>query len=164
MLRGAKRGAIASAAKRMKAEGLEPTYSNIRAACPTATISPATQKPVDKGLVYTVFREACYDEDPARPRGHRSRFSRFALTTEAKDRRLDFANHMLRLPHTADWYFQSLVWCDLCGSILPRSRKKAQDMAFARKGGKGWMSKGSKGQSANLRQPPSVLRQTALTR
>ena len=145
----------------MKAEGVEPTYSNILAACPAATINPATQKPVDKSLVYTVFREACYDEDPARTWGHRSRVSRSALTAEAKDRRLDFANHMLRLPHTAAWYFRSLVWCDLCASILPRSRKKAQDMTFARKGGKGWMSKGSEGQPANQRQPQNVLKQNS---
>ena len=161
VLRGAKRGAIVSAAKRLKAEGVEPTYSNILAASPAATTNPSTQKPVDKNLVYTVFREACYDDDPAKTWDHRSRFSRAALSAEQKEKRLAFAEHMLALPRTSAWYFESLVWCDLCASILPRSKKKAQDMAFARKGGKGWMSQGSEGQSANLRQPQSVLRQNS---
>ena len=38
LLTGAKRTAIASAAKRLKSEGNEPTYSSIVAACPVATL------------------------------------------------------------------------------------------------------------------------------
>ena len=94
---------------------------------------------MDKSAVYTVFREACYDEDPAETWDHRSRLSRAALPPEPKQRRLEFATHMLSLSHTPAWYYKNIVWCDLCTSILPRTRRKAQDMALARKGGKGWM-------------------------
>ena len=62
LLRGSKVTAIVSAAKRIKAEGEEPTYSAVVAACPQATLNPSTNEPVDKSLVYTVFRESCYDD------------------------------------------------------------------------------------------------------
>jgi hypothetical protein len=61
LLRGAKVTAIVSAAKRIKAEGDEPTYSAVVAACPRATLNPSTNEPVDKRLVCTIFRECCDD-------------------------------------------------------------------------------------------------------
>ena len=64
VLRGGKVSAIASAAKRLKAQGEEPTYGGVVAACPVATQNPRTKEPVDKKLVYRVFRECCYDDDP----------------------------------------------------------------------------------------------------
>ena len=65
ILRGVKVTAIVSAAKRIKAAGDEPTYGAVVAACPRATLNPSTNEPVDKSLVYAVFREYCYDDDPA---------------------------------------------------------------------------------------------------
>ena len=151
--------AIASAAKRMKAEGTEPTYGGVVAACPRATRNPATGEPVDKKLVYTVFREVCYDEDDETDTwAHRARLSRAALDEPAKEKRLAFAKYMLALGYLARWYYDNLVWCDLCNSVLPRSQKKATQMALARKGGKGWMSKGSQKHSQNLRGPKHVLK------
>ena len=158
ILTGGKLSAIVSAAKRLKREGDEPTYAGIVAACPQATLNPSTQEPVDKHLVYNVFREACYDLDLTDPWCHLSRLSRSALTTEHKEKRHNFAQYMLGLRHTPTWYRNHLVWCDLCNSILPRTRRKAQEMALARKGGKGWMSKGSQGHSSNLRKPNNVLK------
>ena len=77
MLRGPKRNAVVSAAKRLKAEGEEPTYSNIVVACPEATHNPATGEPVDKSLAYTAFRESVYDDEdhPEDTWDHRSRLS-----------------------------------------------------------------------------------------
>ena len=63
VLTGVKVTAIVSAAKRLKAEGEEPTYTAVVAACPKATANPKTQEPVDKKLVYTVFKERCYDDE-----------------------------------------------------------------------------------------------------
>ena len=57
ILIGGKKSAIGSAAKRLKAAGDEPTYADIVAACPQATLNPDTGDPVSKELVYTVFRE-----------------------------------------------------------------------------------------------------------
>ena len=78
--------AIVSAAKRIKAEGEEPTYSAVVAACPQATLNPATKEPMDKRLVYAVFRECCYDDDPADTWAHLSRLSQAALDRPAQER------------------------------------------------------------------------------
>ena len=158
LLRGPKLGAVVAAAKRLKANGEEPTYGAVVAACPQATLNPATNEPVHKSLVYTVFREACYDEDPKDPWRHLDRLARSALTAEAMQRRLAFARYVRAQRHTAAWYFQHVVWCDLCNSILPRTKGKARDMVLARKGGKGWMSTASRGDSENLRAPKRVLK------
>ena len=158
VLSGPKKTAVVSAAKRLKKEGSEPTYSAIVAACPAATTNPTTGEPVDKKLVYQVFREACFDEDPSDPWCHLSRLARNALDDAAMQRRLTFAVHMLRLAHSPTWYYTNLVWCDLCNSILPRTEKKALELTLARKGGKGWMSKGSKQQSQNLRMPKHLMK------
>lgn len=158
VLRGAKRGAVVAAAKRLKAEGQEPTYAAVVAACPAATRNPATQEPVGKARVYAIFREACYDDHPEDKWLHMNRLSRSALTEDAKQRREAFASHMLERGHSPAWYEKNLVWCDLCSSILPRTMKKAQEMTMARKRGKAWMSKGSQQHSQNLRLPKSVLK------
>ena len=105
LLRGPKQTAIASAAKRLKAQGDEPTYSAIVAACPQATKNPDTGEPVDKKLVYAVFfffREACYDEGAPDPWGHRARLSRVALDAAAQERRWAFAKYMRTLKHRPD--------------------------------------------------------------
>ena len=158
LLRGVRRNAVAAAAKRLKREGEEPTYASVVAACPGATRNPKTGEPVDKKLVYQVFQEACFDEDATDPWRHLPRLSRIALEKGAWQRRLAFAEHMHALKHKAQWYYDHLVWCDLCSSVLPRSRKKASEMAVARKGRKAWMSKGSQQHSQNLRGPQSALK------
>ena len=97
ILRGAKRAAIVYAAKRLKSEGNEPTYSAVVAACPNAAQNPKTGEPVHKSLGYTVFRESCYDDDndPDDTWGHRSRLTRSALDDTAKHRR---------------WFLPSICW------------------------------------------------------
>ena len=112
---------------------------------------------MDKKLVYEVFREDCYDTDKDDRWCHLPRLSRSALDDETKERRFSFAKHMLALKHRPQWYYDNLVWCDLCNSVLPRTQKKATEMALARKGGKWWMSKGTQQHSQNLRGPKHVL-------
>ena len=158
VLRGPKQTAIVAAAKRLKKQGDEPTYAAIVAACPTATLNPDTELPVDKRAVYNVFREACFDEGADDPWDNRPRLSRNALDDASRLRRWDFAKHMMSLSRRPQWYYDNLVWCDLCNSVLPRTQKKAQEMALARKGKKGWMSKGSQAQSQNLRGPKHHLK------
>ena len=158
VLRGVKVTAIASAAKRLKAEGEEPTYSAVIAACPQASLNPCTKEPVDKHLVYRVFRECCYDEDPADTWDHLPRLSQSPLDAPAQERRVAFANHMLGLRYTDNWFFTNLVWVDLCRSVLPRTRRKAAALALSRKGMQGWQSKGSRQKSSNKRNPPSLAK------
>ena len=45
---GPKLNAVVSAAKRLKAEGFDPTYGSVVAACPNASHNTAIGRPVDK--------------------------------------------------------------------------------------------------------------------
>jgi len=49
----------------LKTEVGEVTYGAVVAACPKATLNADTEEPVSKQLVYIVFRECCFDDDPA---------------------------------------------------------------------------------------------------
>jgi hypothetical protein len=75
------------------------------------------------------------------------------------ERRVKFADYVLELRHNANWFFNNLVWTDLCNSIIPLSEKKANQMALARKGNKGWISPGSELSSENLKGHPEALKQ-----
>ena len=105
-----------------------------------------------------MFRESCYDGGPSRPWTNRPRLSRTALDEDTQAKRWAWAKYMLSLRHAGQWYVDNLVWSDVCNSVLPRTRKKASEQALARKGGRGWMSDGTQGQSANLRGPLKVLK------
>ena len=100
VLRGSRASAIISAAKRLKNEETEPTCAAIVAACPTALMNPATDEPVAKELVYRLFRESCYDDGADDPWDHLARLSRAALTDDAMQKRVAFAEHMLGLPRS----------------------------------------------------------------
>ena len=74
-------------------------------------------------------------------------------------RRLLFANYLLGLHHNNAWFFNNLVWTDLCNSIVPLSEKKANEMDLARKSNKGWISSGSELSSENAKGNPQALKQ-----
>ena len=156
ILVGPKITAIVKAAKRIKTEVGDVTYGAVVAACPKATLNPDTEEPVSKHLVYTVFREYCYDDDPAYNWTNRPRLSKSALDDKKIKQRWDFAKYMLTLPYSEAWYYENLVWCDLCNSILPTTMAKHREMMRARKGQKGWMSEGSQQFSQNLRGDKKV--------
>ena len=81
ILVGAKRNAIVSAVQNKKRKNEVIAYSTMVAACcPEAMKNPATGEPVDKKLLFTVFREFCHDpNDPDDLYDHRPRLSREAL-------------------------------------------------------------------------------------
>ena len=95
-------------------------------------INPVAGKPVDKKRVYDVFRDLCYDEDPEHPWSHRNRFTKKALTERHIEKRLKCGVAIQELRHTCKWYFDKVVWTDLCNSILPRTELKAEEQALAR--------------------------------
>ena len=159
VMTGAKKAAIARSAMAMKEKGTEPTYAKIVAACPTAALNSKTKKPFSKNTVYGVLRENCYDEDPDATWEHKARYSKAALSVDMRQRRVLFAEHMLAIRHTDQWYYNNLVWTDLCNSILPRTEKKANEMALARKGRSGWQSPGCELSSVNLAGKPEALKQ-----
>ena len=161
VLVGAKANAVATSAKAQKTRGAEPTHSTILASCPDAVLNPKTGQPVNKKAVYTVFNEECYDDTPEKTWSHQARFAKNALTDWQMTRRLAWTRYMQALPHTPAWHYTKLLWTDLCNSILPRTEQKAQELALARKGGKGWMSDGSQGQAVNLRGNKSALKQNS---
>lgn len=159
MMTGQQRGALARCAMTMKKSGIEPTYGNVVAACPKAALNPKTKRPFSKKTLYAVMQEDCYDDDPCLPWQHKARFSKKALATDMMERRVKFADYVLELRHNANWFFNNLVWTDLCNSIIPLSEKKANQMALARKGNKGWISPGSELSSENLKGHPEALKQ-----
>jgi hypothetical protein len=161
VLVGVKATAVATSAKAQKTRGADPTYSSTLAACPDATLNPATGKPLSKKPVYTVFREKCYDDTAEKTWRHQARFSRTALTELQMTRRWDWSLFMEALEHSCTWYYKKLVWADICNSILARTEQKAQTLALARKGGKAWMSDGSQTHAVNLRGNTSALKQNS---
>ena len=152
------KNAIAQAAMAMKRRKIEPTFPRIVAACPAAIINHATGKPVDKKRVYDVFRELCYDEESEHPWSHRARFSKVALTDTQIEKRLACAVALQDMGHTAKWYFEKVVYTDICNTVIPRTEAKAEEQALSRKGGKGWGSEDTKLSSSMLRGGKEALK------
>ena len=160
VLRGAKALAVARCAQSKKARGVDPTYAQVCGSCKDAVINPATGKPVDKRAVYAVFKERCYDDeaDPDNTWSNRPRLSRKAITEDVRGKRQEWAAWMLGLRHTGAWYFNNLVWTDICNAVLPRTEKKAAEQALARKNGKAWMSDGFQRGDKNLRSDKRAVK------
>ena len=74
-------------------------------------------------------------------------------------KRLGFAKHVLAWGHNTAWYYNHVIWTDICNSVLPRSEKKASEQALARKAKKGWGSAGCELHSQNLRGSKECLKQ-----
>ena len=73
----------------------------------------------------------------------------------------NWAIYMLALPHSTQWYYNSVVWTDICNSILPRTEAKAKEQALARKSKKGWISPGCQEFSRNLRGKSEAIKQSS---
>lgn len=154
---------LARSAMALKKRGVEPTYTALVARNPEATRSPHTGEPVQKKSVYKVLRSRCYDDEAA-PEDtwvHAARNSKAALTLAQMQDRLNWAVWMESLRHQQAWFFRRVVWTDICNKILPRTEKKAAEQALARKGKRGWGSKGCKGHSRNLVGKKEVLKQNS---
>ena len=143
----------------MKQNKVEPTYTRIITACPEASWNPATEKPFGKKRVYQVLRERCYDEDPDKPWVHKARYSKAALTDEQQAKRYKFGEKVQERGHSESWYYNNVVWTDLCNTIQATTEQAATEQALARKGKKGWSSPGSELASYNLRGRKELLRQ-----
>jgi hypothetical protein len=159
VMTGQQRAALARCAMIMKKGGVEPTYSKLVASCPKAALNSKTNRPFSKDTVYNIMQDDCYDDDPCLPWVNKARFSKKALTTEMMGRRLQFAEFILAMHHNSVWFFNNLVWTDLCNSIIPLSEKKANEMALARKAKKGWMSPGCEMSSENSAGNKESLKQ-----
>ena len=139
-----------------KAQDLEPTADLIVARNKRAAINPQTGKPVDKKVIYDIFRRLCHDGDPSKPWVHAARFSKNALAEADMIKRMTWATFIGDLGHTAGWFFKKVIFTDICNSIIPLSEKKAQEQALARKNKKGWRSQGSQMKNRNLRGPKDI--------
>ena len=69
---------------------------------------------------------------------HKARYSKVALTDEQIEKRFAFGVHIQSWGRTHVYYYNHVVWTDICNSVLPRSERKASEQALARKGKKGW--------------------------
>lgn len=152
---------IARSMMTYKENGGEPTYSMALAQCPAASKNPHTNRPVGAKRIYDIMREKCHDGDESRPWSMRPRLSKTVLTPEDEKLRFEWAKYIQALNHTSQWYVKHLVWTDICNSILPRTAKKAQLQAHARKAGKGWMSEGSQKKATNMQGPKAALKQNS---
>ena len=152
---------VARSAMAMKERGEEPTYASIVANNPNALINPSTGQVVGKKRVYAIMSELCYDDpdDPDDTWANRARLTKKALTETSKRQRLGWAVYMKEEGHSDCWYFNNLVWTDICNSILPRTEKRHLEMTLARKGGRGWGSENSKLDDKNLRGKKECLKQ-----
>ena len=147
----------------MSARGEEPTYAALVANNPEQLLNPHTGQPVHKKRVYAILEERCFD-DPTNPEdtwANRARLSKIALSVEAKRRRLEWAEDLQEEGHRPCYFYNNLVWTDICNTILPRTEKRHEEMKLARKGKRGWCSEKTKKQSKNLRGKQEALKQNS---
>lgn len=146
----------------MKADGIEPTYSQVCTRCPNAVRNPETGEPVDKKIVYDIFRKECRDEGSDLPWELLPRLQKTALSEEKMAKRRAWGVYMINeVGHTEGWYFRHVIWIDLCHTVLPRTEEKAKQQALARKGKKGWGSRDCRSYSRNLTGNQSALAQAS---
>ena len=137
----------------MKFRDEDPAADAIIAQNPRAALNPATGEAVDKKVIYEILSRLCHDGDPTKPWVHRVRFAKNALSTIDMTKRWNWAFFLANLHHLATWYFNRLIFTDICNSILPLTEKKAQEQRLARKAKKGWRFEGSQLKNRNLRGP-----------
>ena len=147
---------IARSAMAMKFRDEDPAADAIIAQTPRAALNPATGEAVDKKVIYEILSRLCHDGDPTKPWVHRVRFAKNALSTIDMTKRWNWAFFLANLHHLATWYFNRLIFTDICNSILPLTEKKAQEQRLARKAKKGWRFEGSQLKNRNLRGPQSL--------
>lgn len=152
---------VARSAMAMKERGEEPTYAKLVASNPRASLNPETKRPVDKRVLYNVLRKRCYDDanDPKDTWTNSTRCSKNALTEKQIILRYAWAKFMKGLRHTPTWYYEKLIWTDICNTILPRTQKKHEEQILARKAKKGWGSKKTKLKSRNLKGNVAAIKQ-----
>ena len=160
-INGTNRNVIARSAMTMKENGKEPTYPELVAHNKKASLNPATQRPVDKKVMYKMLKTHCYDEDPEDKWIHDNRYSKTALTPKQIAARYTWAWELEGNILNPDWCLQHLIWTDICNSILPTTENLHQKQKLARKKKKGWGSKKSKKRSINLVGDQKVIKQKA---
>ena len=154
------RSAIKRSAEAYKEGGGEPTADVVFSRCPKATMNPETEKPVDKKIVYEIMKSECYDPGAELPWKHETRSQNSALPDDVMAKREAWALYMRdEFAKPASWWFQWVVWIDICSSILPRNERKAKVQALARKGKKGWVSPDKKQYVRNLKGKETALKQ-----
>ena len=142
---------IAASAKRMKANGIEPTAERVIARCKEATTNPETGKPFCHETILNVFRSKCYDKDPAFPWNHQPPKRKTALTEEQKVERCVWGQAVLDINHQARWFFAHVIWMDPCNVIVPGSLQSIEALSIAGRGrASRWMSDDAKDDSENL--------------
>ena len=159
VLRGAKRKQVAETAMRLKRQNVEPTYSNIIAACPAAARNPTTKKAVNKHAVAKVLKEDCFDDGAKEPWVCASTLSRSGLPPAEQNTRHAWAKKLLREGFDGSWFHGNAIWIDISSSIIPGDDKKAFLQTMARKSGKKWHSPDAKAYSRNLTPPKDALKQ-----
>ena len=144
--------AISSAAMSLKRAGVEPTASAVIARCPVASTNPDTGNAFGNKLILSVFREKCYDLDPAMPWERLQPLSKTALPDWLEKLRAVWGKHIEEEERAATWYANHCIWMDPCSTIIPGSLRSVFDQTQSNNGkGPRWMSKDARIYSRNLR-------------
>jgi len=158
VLTGPKLHAVCKSAKTVKGEVGDVTFPLVAARAATALTNPDTGKLVDKKAFYTAIRENCTDEGADDTWDNLTRSHQQPLTEDQILKRHAFGQYMQGLGQTADYYYEQLVWTDICNTIVARTAQKAAEQALSRKGRKGWMSESKKHKNYNLRGDDKALK------
>ena len=143
---------ISNAAMSLKKAGVEPTASAVIARCPVASTNPDTGNAFGNKLILSVFREKCYDLDPAEPWGRFQPLSKTALPDWLEKLRAVWGKNIEEEERTAAWYANQCIWMDPCSTIIPGSLRSVFDQTLSNNGkGPRWMSKDARIYSRNLR-------------
>jgi len=160
-LNGTNQAIIARSAMNLKEKGKEVTYPKVVSHNPKACVNPATNRPVDKKVIYSLLKKRCHDDpnDPADKWVHDYRHSKNALTEPQIEKRFKWSSELEGNILKPQWCYQHLIWTDICNSILPKSEAMHNKQVLARKGRKGWGSKKTKKMSRNLSGDKAPIKQ-----
>lgn len=143
---------ISKVAMKIKNKGAEPSAAEVLRQAPQACTNAATGEYLSERSIQRIMGEHCYDNVPTKPWKHQNGLSRTAISEGMLEKRKLFAEEVLELGKSGNWYGRHVVYFDPCSTILPGSKKKADLLAHSAKNKKGkrWVSDDAKEMSRNL--------------
>ena len=156
----AKKLQVAKSAMALKRRGLEPTVAAVQLQTPAAATNKKTGGFFTAPTISKVFKEHCFDADPADPWCLTKPYQKTALPPAVQSARVHWANAVKEMGRGPGWYFKNCVWFDPCNTVIPAAKRTVFDYNQGIKGKRRrWMSNGSKMQSRNLMATPYACKQ-----
>ena len=141
----AKKLQVARSAMALKRRGLEPTVAAVQLQTPAAATNKKTGGFFTAPTISKVFKEHCFDADPADPWCLTKPYQKTALPPAVQSARVHWANAVKEMGRGPGWYFKNCVWFDPCNTVIPAAKRTVFDYNQGIKGKRRrWMSNGSK--------------------